>query len=260
MRRTSRGSGRPRTCARRHLRTACPWAPELRPLGAPHCSAGASAGAPPSQRFRRPFPSRPSAARPRWQRSRRACRRSAWAVRTLRPRCEPCGRAPTPRPCASTRTTSGARTEAARLSPAKPRLSPRRATVRRLPLGQYTERKGLLTCQARRFWLLPSPNHVMRNPSQCSVQCCSAVLQGSPRHSIHSFGASLEMAEDGCQRWHAESGGVANNAVALAVQSALPLVENSEQAAHLTTPSLALSPLSSPTSRQERDCGCACGD
>ena len=53
------------------------------------------------------------------------------------------------------------------------------------------------------------------------------------RH-IHSqfrrFGASLEMAEDGCQRWHAESGGVANNAVALAVQSALPLVENSEQA------------------------------
>ena len=95
---------------------------------------------------------------------------------------------------------------------------------------------------------------------QCSVavQCCRM-----SRH-IHSqfrrFGASLEMAEDGCQRWHAESGGVANNAVALAVQSALPLVENSEQAAHLTTPSLALSPLSSPTSRQERDCGCACGD
>ena len=56
MRRTSRGSGRPRTCARRHLRTAGPWAPELRPLGAPHCSAGASAWAPPRQRFRRPFP------------------------------------------------------------------------------------------------------------------------------------------------------------------------------------------------------------
>ena len=42
MRRTSRGSGRPRICAPRYLRTAGPWAPELRPLGAPHCSAGAS--------------------------------------------------------------------------------------------------------------------------------------------------------------------------------------------------------------------------
>ena len=56
MRPTTRGSGRPRTCARRHLRTAGPWAPELRPPGAPHCSAGASAGAPPSQQFPPLFP------------------------------------------------------------------------------------------------------------------------------------------------------------------------------------------------------------
>ena len=177
MRPTTRGSGRPRTCARRHLRTAGPWAPELRPPGAPHCSPGASRWAPPRQRFR-PFPYRPSAARPRWQRSRRACRRSAWAVRTLRPRCEPCGRAPTPRPCASTRTTSGARTEAARLRPAKPRLSPRRATVRRLPLGQYTERKKLLgLLMDLRFCHLLSLNHVVRNPSQCCNAGRSAVLQ-----------------------------------------------------------------------------------
>ena len=169
MRRNSRGSGRPRTCAPRHLRTAGPWAPELRPLGAPHCSAGASAGAPPSQRFRRPFPSRPSAARPRWQRSRRACRRSAWAVRTLRPRCEPCGRAPTPRPCASTRTTSGARTEAARLRPANPRLSPPRATVRRLPLGQYTERRVLLISSDCFFPFSLPEYHVLTPPSDISA-------------------------------------------------------------------------------------------
>ena len=46
---------------------------------------------------------------------------------------------------------------------------------------------------------------------------------------------------------------MANNAVALAVQSALPLVESSEQAAQLAPPWLALSPLSSPTSSQEQD-------
>ena len=45
---------------------------------------------------------------------------------------------------------------------------------------------------------------------------------------------------------------MANNAVATA-QSALPLVENSEQAPQLAASSLALSPLSSPTSRQEQD-------
>ena len=56
MRRTSRGSGRPRTCARRHLRTAGPWAPELRPLGPTHCSAGASPGAPPKTAVPPPFP------------------------------------------------------------------------------------------------------------------------------------------------------------------------------------------------------------
>ena len=45
---------------------------------------------------------------------------------------------------------------------------------------------------------------------------------------------------------------MANNAVATA-QSALPLVENSEQAPQLAAPSPALSPLSSPTSLQEQD-------
>ena len=91
----------------------------------------------------------------------------------------------------------------------------------------------------------------------CSLQYAEHYYSRFPvLHSLQSSVAPSrrlsEMAEDGGQRWQAESRGVANNAVATA-QSALPLVENSEQAPQLAAPSPALSPLSSPTSLQEQD-------
>ena len=61
-------------------------------------------------------------------------------MHTLRQRCEPCGRAPTPRRCASTRTTSFPRTEATRPRPAHPPPTP---TVHRLPSGQLIEKDRL---------------------------------------------------------------------------------------------------------------------